>query len=447
MDLQQSSNPYCSMEIPYASVAVRLAEPYASGRFRALLQVNGIKLCLDTLQGSVMGGKRKMAKSNDTKTIGNSSVNMAETSNGSLNAADLMNGVSNACQLNGHKDSDDSTPNDDQSVSMPGGDTVLATFVSGDTPTAGDSVNPEHPNRSQTAEAMLADGEKPISLKLSAPGADLLEVQVVRIERPFKYSSEPRYMQMGFNELVQELQQILMDGDDTCHRTCFAFKFGDKYLNNYMEIRHIEGLVDGSVLKVVEEPYTLRQARIHVRHVRDLLRVPNGSDCFLGSEGISPTYVDKILDFLPNERKRVGKGQIDCTPPDFIMPNSEMRPMTALYNFAIEKPVRCIKLMTLTCWNPPPGPRKLKGDILYLFVLTLENKGFHITCCPRGFYVNMSTDDTFNPTPVNPHMVCHSLIDLLLQYDGSNCQVTLPCRYATTISGQMEFFVNRIPEI
>ncbi|KHJ44795.1 hypothetical protein D918_05045 [Trichuris suis] len=356
-----------------------------------LLSVN----LLFRLQGSVMGSKRKMAKSNDD--TGNISMNMAETSNGSNSAADLMNGVSNACQLNGHKDSDDSTPNDDQSVNMPGGDTVLATFVSGETSTVGDAVHQEHPNRSQTAEAMLADGEKPISLKLSAPGADLLDVQ------------------MGFNELVQELQQILMDGDDTCHRTCFALKFGDKYLNSYMEIRHIEGLVDGSVLKVVEEPYTLRQARIHVRHVRDLLRAPDGSECFLGSEGISPTYVDKILDFLPNERKRVGKGQIDCTPPEFIMPNSDMRPMTALYNFAIEKPIKCIKLMTLTCWNPPPGPRKLKGDILYLFVLTLENKGFHITCCPRGFYVNMSTDDTFNPAPVNPHVVCHSLIDLLMQ--------------------------------
>uniref|UniRef100_A0A5S6QJU7 Clu domain-containing protein n=1 Tax=Trichuris muris TaxID=70415 RepID=A0A5S6QJU7_TRIMR len=348
-----------------------------------------------------MRGKTSKAKRNSAKNVNSNSVDMAGSFDGSNGTADLLNnganGFSERCELNGHVDSSDFVPGADQTVDGPGGNTELADLASGETSTIGDPLPPERRNRSHLAEAMLADGEKPIGLKLAIPGADLMDVQ------------------MGFNELVQELQQILMDGEDTCHRTCFTLKFGDKYLNSYMEIRHIEGLVEGSILRVVEEPYTLRQARIHVRHVRDLLRVPDTTESFLGSDGLSPTYVDKILEFQPSERKRVGKGQVDCTPPDYIMPNSEVRPMMALYNVANEKPIKCVKLITLTCWNPPPGPRKMKGDILYLFVLTVENKGFHITCCPRGFYVNLSTDDTFNPTPASPHIVCHSLVDLLMQ--------------------------------
>src|ERR1700733_4180450 len=64
-------------------------------------------------------------------------------------------------------------------------------------------------------------------------------------------------------------------------------------------------------------------------------------------------------------------------------------------------------------WNPPPGTRKLQGDLLYLFVVTQEDKRFHITSSTRGFYVNMSTEEDFNPVAANPKVVYHSLIELL----------------------------------
>ncbi|KAK8805356.1 hypothetical protein WA158_002012 [Blastocystis sp. Blastoise] len=53
---------------------------------------------------------------------------------------------------------------------------------------------------------------------------------------------------------------------------------------------------------------------------------------------------------------------------------------------------RCV----LDIWNPPKQSRKLLGDLIYLRLTTKEELVFHITGCNEGFYVNQSTDSTFN---------------------------------------------------
>lgn len=46
----------------------------------------------------------------------------------------------------------------------------------------------------------------------------------------------------------------------------------------------------------------------------------------------------------------------------------------------------------MSMWNPPPGNRKLHGDLLYLYAVTIEQKHFHITASAKGFYVNQYVD-------------------------------------------------------
>ena len=92
------------------------------------------------------------------------------------------------------------------------------------------------------------------NVKVSVPGLEQFTIQVSSME------------------LVQEIHQLLMDREDTCHRTCFSVQLNGVTLDNFAELKSIEGLKEGSVLKVQEEPYTVREARIHVRHVRDLLK-------------------------------------------------------------------------------------------------------------------------------------------------------------------------------
>ena len=57
----------------------------------------------------------------------------------------------------------------------------------------------------------------------------------------------------------------------------------------------------------------------------------------------------------------------------------------------------------------------MHGDLLYVFVITLEDKRFHITASTRGFYVNQTNEEEFNPRPAPSNHLSHSLVDLLNQ--------------------------------
>ncbi|GBP23247.1 Clustered mitochondria protein homolog [Eumeta japonica] len=235
------------------------------------------------------------------------------------------------------------------------------------------------------------------TVKIVSPGAEPLDIQVSSME------------------LVQEIHQVLMDREDTCHRTCFSLQLDGVTLDNFAELKNIEGLKEGSVIKVVEEPYTMREARIHVRHVRDLLKSIDYTDAYAGHECSSLAFLNVVTQGDILEKKKSRPESVDCTPPDYIMPGSTERPLLPLHPGLTKdnKAPQCLKVLTTSGWNPPPGPRKMCGDLLYLHVLTLEDRHFHITACPRGFYLNQSTEECFNPRPANPSLLCHSLIELL----------------------------------
>ncbi|XP_060551695.1 clustered mitochondria protein homolog [Ruditapes philippinarum] len=215
-------------------------------------------------------------------------------------------------------------------------------------------------------------------------------------------------------ELVQEIHQVLMDREDTCHRTCFSLQLDGQTLDNFAELKSIEGLKEGSVIKVVEEPYTIREARIHLRHIRDLLKSVDPGDAYAGVDCNSVSFLNIITAGDILEKKH--KDSLDCTPPDYIMPGSKERPLLPLHpNIKELKTPPCLKVLTLSGWNPPPGNRKLHGDLIYLYAVTLEEKKYHITASTRGFYVNQCTEDIFNPKAAAQKFLSHTLIELLNQ--------------------------------
>lgn len=87
------------------------------------------------------------------------------------------------------------------------------------------------------------------------------------------------------------------------------------------------------------------------------------------------------------------EARTELVPPSYALPghsNSTGIPLLPLHPLErFGKPVKCVRQLNYSNWNPPPLPRKLLGDLIYLFVQTFEDKRFHITGCPRGFYVNM----------------------------------------------------------
>ncbi|XP_021934846.1 clustered mitochondria protein homolog [Zootermopsis nevadensis] len=228
--------------------------------------------------------------------------------------------------------------------------------------------------------------------------------------------TEPFDIQVSSMELVQEIHQLLMDREDTCHRTCFSLQLDGNTLDNFAELKNIEGLKEGSVIKVVEEPYTMREARIHVRHVRDLLKSLDPADAYNGVDCSSLSFLNVVTQGDILEKKKSRPESVDCTPPDYIMPGSKERPLMPLQPQVKEqKGPQTVKVLTTSGWNPPPGFRKMHGDLMYLYLVTLEEKHYHITACARGFFVNQSSEEYFNPKPATPSHLCHALIELLNQ--------------------------------
>ncbi|XP_035478832.2 clustered mitochondria protein homolog isoform X2 [Scophthalmus maximus] len=240
----------------------------------------------------------------------------------------------------------------------------------------------------------------------------------VKIQAP---GTEPFDLQVSPQEMVQEIHQVLIDREDTCHRTCFSLQLDGNVLDNFAELKSIEGLQEGSLLKVVEEPYTVREARIHVRHIRDLLKSLDPSDAYNGVDCNSLSFLSIFTDGdLGDSGQRKKKGndleQIDCTPPEHILPGSKERPLVPLQPQNKDwKPMQCLKVLTMSGWNPPPGNRKMHGDLMYLYMVTVEERHISVTASTRGFYLNQSTTYTFNPKPANPSFLSHSLVELLSQ--------------------------------
>ncbi len=68
-----------------------------------------------------------------------------------------------------------------------------------------------------------------------------------------------------------------------------------RYFREFFE--NIEALLNNNFhdfLQVVEEPYTMREARIHIRHVRDLLKSLDPADAYNGVDCSSLAFLNTV---------------------------------------------------------------------------------------------------------------------------------------------------------
>lgn len=97
--------------------------------------------------------------------------------------------------------------------------------------------------------------------------------------------------------------------------------------------------------------------------------------------------------------------------------------------------IKCLTLLTLSSWNPVITTRKINGDLLYLKVITLENKTYQITASVNGFFINRSTDVQFNPLIVHDGKKFDTLSALL-------CNIS-PL-YRTNLEKHLENIKNKL---
>jgi hypothetical protein len=244
---------------------------------------------------------------------------------------------------------------------------------------------------------------------------------------------EPIRVTVGHHEIVHDIRQIVYITPEICYKTCFTIQLNGQRLDEFADFASIEGLKEDSTLKLIEEPYTLRDSKVHVRRVRELLSSTLSGNLvgLVYGIGQSPSFLSTIMQADPEERlascsvsKTEKDSGINAIPPDYILPPKDDQDASAatgpplmplLLSQQEPKLIHCIRDITYSSWNPPPNSRKMKGDLIYLDVVTLDDKKYCITGTPAGFYVNRCDDTQFDPSPAKEPCKDYTLIGLLSQ--------------------------------
>lgn len=235
---------------------------------------------------------------------------------------------------------------------------------------------------------------------------------------------EPFEMQVNAFWLVQDAIMALLSRNEVCPRSNLSLAVAGTTLDPHAELQSLKGLKAGALIRLVEEPYTSHSARVHLARVVELLRASGPHDAL--REGQSPSILE-TLTHTPDSSLSNGKSlkrslsnskgesaNHEGAPPEYLLPGSSERPLMALLPHSSQPEAPSyLKDLSLSCWHPPPGHRKLQGDFMYITVVTIEGRHCDITSCPKGFFLNRSTEDIFDPRPVQSSPVCHCLTDLL----------------------------------
>ncbi|KAI3372888.1 hypothetical protein L3Q82_023340, partial [Scortum barcoo] len=285
----------------------------------------------------------------------------------------------------------------------------------------------------QTDLIGLTGGKNAAGIKQDEDTSFLVKIQGAGVE-PFE-------LQVHGFWLVQDAVMALLSRDEVCPRSNLSLALAGTPLDPLAELQSLKGLKPGAVLRLVEEPYTAHSARLHLARVVELLRASGPQDAL--REGRSPSILETLTHTqTPESSSPNGKSlkrslsntktettNQDGVLPDYLLPGSSERPLMALLPQSSQpEPHSYLRDVSLSCWNPPPGHRKMQGDFLYITVVTMEGRRCDVTSCPKGFFLNRSTEDVFDPRPAQSSPVCHCFTDLLCHISPAFKQTTLKNR-------------------
>ncbi|KAF2668418.1 hypothetical protein BT63DRAFT_402303 [Microthyrium microscopicum] len=219
-------------------------------------------------------------------------------------------------------------------------------------------------------------------------------------------------IQVSTQEQVQDVRQIIVDQPFALQYSCFHLEHNGKPINDFIELSEVEGLGPDSVFTLVEDPYTEKEARVHIIRVRELIQAAGEKmDVATGFHAGASLHdtVNGVYGEDSADENDLSEHKVD-SPAWFaskiVVPQDIPSPKT-------------VKSISLSPWNPPPAYLRHKGHLLYLIVVNLEGEQFHITSHVSGFYVNRSSHNKFDPSPKQGPQTssAHSLLTLLQQID------------------------------
>ncbi|KAI9809499.1 MAG: Intracellular distribution of mitochondria [Pycnora praestabilis] len=220
-------------------------------------------------------------------------------------------------------------------------------------------------------------------------------------------------------EQVSEVRQYIVEFPNTFQYSCFHLEHNGQRINDFVELSDIDSISSEPALTLVEDPYTEKEARIHLVRIRELIGAAGDRIDTLHGVLAGLSLHDTVVDANSNDLLTESKPTKETTPSNshamtdyiFASPGS----LCTLLPRVQDAAPKTIKSVSVSPWNPPPYHLRQKGHLLYLQVTTNEGEQYQITSHVSGFYVNKSSNSKFDPAPRLPprNLAAHSLFSLI----------------------------------
>jgi protein TIF31 len=221
-------------------------------------------------------------------------------------------------------------------------------------------------------------------------------------------------LQVSSQEAIHDIRQSIIETPGTFQYSCFHLEHKGERINDFIQISEVKDLTPESEIKLVEDPYNEKEARLHVIRVRELI----------GAAGDRTDTLHGILSGLSLHDS--------VTAAELASAATTVHPMAG-YDFQApavlstllpppqDPTPKTVKSISVSPWNPPPYHLRQKGHLLYLLVTTNEGDQYQITSHVSGFYVNKSTNSKFDPFPRGAPKAysSHSLLSLMSEISTS----------------------------
>ena len=191
--------------------------------------------------------------------------------------------------------------------------------------------------------------------------------------------------------------------------TCFHLEYNGEKINDFIPLAEIPELGTNPEFHLVQDPYTEKEARIHLVRIRELIGA--AGDRSDTTQGVLPGL--SLFENVAAEAHAANEEAADLPIKDYDF--EAIPSLESLVPKATEPAPKTLKSITLSSWNPPPCHLRQRGHLLYLIVTTNEGEQYQITSHVSGFFVNKSSNAKFDPfpRPAPKGQSSHSLLNLV----------------------------------
>lgn len=241
------------------------------------------------------------------------------------------------------------------------------------------------------------------------PAESIFTLKVKLPNEPFETQ-----IQVSTQEQVQDIRQSIADQPFAMQYSCFHLEHNGERINDFVELSEVPGVTPESVLSLIEDPYTEKEARMHVVRIRELIGASGDRTDTIHGVNAGTSIHDFITDgeTITNGHAipKVSTKLPDITDYKF----ADSAPLNTLISPTLPAAPKTVKSISVSPWNPPPYHLRTQGHLMYLILTTNENEQLHITSHVSGFYVNKSSMSKFDPSPKPvKNGKAHSLLNLL----------------------------------